>query len=217
MKRYETFWEYLLYSNTDYYRITYVIAFFILARLLAKKNNRDLWLLTLYVTTIILFEQFITKWEIYYYGNSYMSTNIYANATIPIHFLLFYQRPTRSITWTLFFAWLVSLFYCISAQDWTSKVASSYLIGMTFNAICVFLYLRSFLLAAYKPFWSDNKLILGFGILLFFLSVFPLLVFSNNLLVESKSAMAFHDILLFGNVILAISVLVSAIVLWMNS
>ncbi len=166
----------------------------------------------LYIVTFT-FEDLILPINKYYLGSNIKIYNLYALTTLIIYWACFKINlqlnniALKIIKICFFFLYLYVIFY-------SNKVESR--IYITILSLIIFLVIikyHSFLKDNYIDNLDKQELFLFFGLIIFYVSSFPLLMFYNVLISNQDANMAYNLLLKLGNVFLTLGILASILCL----
>lgn len=216
MNRFQELVDYLVYGHHCPHHLLLVISIVVVA--IKSMQQRRMFFLFWYALCILLFEAVISKVELFYVGNTFLTTNIFAHTTIVIQMLIYRKGARKRLFYFILVVWLAFCFYSFFWENAKAEVLSSYFAGVILNSILIVSYMNNILRQDVAvDIWKDYRFVLGFGILLFFTSAFPILAFSDELLTLNELRWAYYRLLYYGNVVLVLMILVSSFILWKNN
>jgi len=147
--------------------------------------------------------------------NNILLFNIYPILTVCFYLMIFLKglsKPYVLLVWTLF---ALSTYFQFDIKSITSVLNSKiYLSGLTLTSISICIHLKKMIEignnVTIEPMCQPTT-VLGIGILLFYVSSFPLLFFAETLITNSIAFKAYYDLLLIGNIFLAVGYLGAAL------
>lgn len=181
-----------------------------------KKSNRNI-LFSLFILSIVLFEVFIAKWYITKEGTNKIPYCYFA-LSCAIIYLLTYRiknKISRSNEFILLgiiviLTICIYLFFGDNQFIFLSKV---YLLLVSIATIfgVRYLYLKLKQEFDYNNFVYDPYLYFTFGLLIFYTTSFPLLLFLETLIASGELLKTYSSILKIGNIFLSLGYLGAAI------
>ena len=177
-------------------------------------NNLNHFLIFLLIVN--LFDLIISYFIAKNYKSNVFVTNIYACLCISFYWFFFMQellkKSLKNKLKMLFILWLIfGLIRVFILDSFYSIDFITYDIGMFIVSYIIFKFLYQIIIYSFQIPKILYKVILGFGILLFFTACFPLITLSNILIINEEVTEAYQDLLQIGNIFLSLGYLGAAI------
>ncbi len=197
-----------------FYKILFGISFFTYwYKCLVAREYQCKWQYGLLYSTAFLFEGIILTVCSLVYKDNTVLYNLYAFIMLTNYWLCFDLEKlcSRRSLLLIYAVFLVELGYII----FISKMPESrlYAANLTFILIVFLIKWKNKLGNHEIEAWDRQELFVGLGILLFYVSSFPLLVFYNLLIGNQDAKLAYNLLLKAGNVFLSLGYLASVLCL----
>src|SRR5687768_5666711 len=181
------------------YQLILALAFII--SLLNYKHN-SLKHLPLFLGIAIFFELILGKYLKYYFHSNIISSNLYVIICVTYYIYLFTIEKKRYFLYIFISLYTISVFVSLYIQGFNNIMTIAYNSGMGLVVLALFNYLYSLVITkAYLPLARQPIFWMSIGILFFYSSLFPLLIFANKFLaIDISFTRKLFKIISFGNI-----------------
>lgn len=199
-----------------------LIAAFLVSLYKYIRSIRQLPYYTLFLANAVLFELFITYyWRSFkdvnpdFFSTNYLPYNVFGLMCAFYYiyiYLPFLKDKFRKILLWILGAWLLYCMYDLATAGWLKVNYVCYIPLMVIAISLIFNYIyRLAFVEEYQPIMYNPRIYFGFGIIIFFFSVFPILFFVHNFITTKQNGLGFSTMLKLGNVFLALGYLGAAL------
>lgn len=173
-------------------------------KLKKRKIPKHLFLFVFYVSIIELIAK---PYSISIYESNVAISNLFANSCVLYYFFFYSQKiikgRSNSILLILLQIWLVVWIYRILSFDLNHNIDYiTYDLGMIFITLIGLKYLKNFIETNVEENHDYSGLFFTAGIMVFFSTCFPVITFSNYLIISKEVKVAYGDLLQVGNIFL---------------
>ncbi len=183
--------------SMSFYAIVLSISF--LVSLFVKS---ELKYFVVFLGVCCLFEIIVVHWSIARFGSNILAYNLFVLLTVSYYLFVFCR--TRKELSVLLTTYIIGGLINFSLIDIQTEVASkNYAFGLIIVGVLIVREIKSKLESnLIDHFFKDSKFWFGLGILLFLSCSFPILVFTDVLVVSQSAHKIYGDLLRVGNVLL---------------
>ncbi len=167
----------------------------------------------LYVT---FFEVGVLIYLKYSKHNNRDAYNFFAITCIIYYLYVYYhyfkeQNFSKLIKWILILYSMTSFIHLYIINGKNQITSYLYLIGMSIVAVFCLRYIKEFIIRSNNNIFYDGTFYFSFGIVIFFTTSFPLIVFFDMLITHGDAMKAYSDLLKAGNIFLSLGYLGAAL------
>ncbi|HMX89570.1 MAG: hypothetical protein K1X68_02605 [Saprospiraceae bacterium] len=196
------------------YKVIFGIAFLTYwYRCLVNKDIRLRWPYALLYSTAFIFEGIVLTFCSIVYKDNTVLYNLYAFIMVAIYWLCFDLKLLAGSRWLYLIYSFFLLEFCYILFIAKSPESRLYVANLTVIILLLLIKYRQKLDYQELASWDRQELFVGLGILLFYVSSFPLLVFYNLLIGNQDVKHAYNLLLKVGNVFLSLGYLASVLCL----
>lgn len=202
-----------LLSKLNLYDIINILSFLVVFYFYLN-GKKSLPYFGLFLFILIFLEVYLQVYWSYTYKYNIFIYNIISKYTI-VYYTLVYYNYFRNKPWSgwiqgLFFSWLVICVFMNSYEFDTIKFDKlSYIGGLIFISGLIFMYFYDIIyIKQYKNIMNDSLFYLSVGIIIFFAANFPILVFVDLFITNTKKGSpVYSNFIQLGNIFLSLGYL----------